>query len=361
MKEIKFLIFEGGDVCGKTTQCKQMMKKLDHCLYFKFPLLTGKYSTSIQKLNKNLFEGIYDVDKTDGLFSTDENIIGGKKTPSAIKELIKYNILINYYEKRDFLDMLDLLLKGCLSGQIYNIIDTETDLLNNLIISDGTDTIGPKYNLCNDPVDRLIKISLLHHILTDESKPLYIILDRFVLTGIVYNTKLPLEYIRKYDISEYCEELYSEINDITRTSVIDLFTKLNEIVSPGWPTKNVLVTSPNIINIVFKKSNILRKMFYEDKTRKHDKFDINNDITEIVSNSFKNLETENDIGFITDFNILEVDTDLIYNNTSGYDCNLKDYITRVIFTSVQSKFNYDDTVSKQDTESKIIEEACTRR
>ena len=36
-EKFRIIILEGGDLCGKTTQAMELMKKFDNAIYFKFP------------------------------------------------------------------------------------------------------------------------------------------------------------------------------------------------------------------------------------------------------------------------------------------------------------------------------------
>lgn len=209
----KVIVFEGGDVCGKTSQLENIAKRLrengQKDYTFKFPSKYLKFNLS--RDGEELL--------------TDEYI-------SIIKSLISQNIL-KYGEDEGTLDiysLFDALHKYIFNSSVTDIIDN-WELIKKLIMSD----------ILLNGIDKFIWIRSVYNDIVKNDPNSFILIDRFIDSGNIYNNIIPRKFIQEK--FKYClnnDELEFFQNVISKDLIF--LTHLSDKVS------NILDTSLNHIN-----------------------------------------------------------------------------------------------------------------
>lgn len=150
-------IFEGGDVCGKTTQVKIASEKMENSCTFKFP--SRRIDIPISELNEEEFKKCFPLDD---VYWKDDN----------------GNYQIDIY------DIFKSLHNFIYNKPLEEIME-DIEYIENLIICDISANGYDKYSWVRNIYMNICENNLYKNI----------IIDRFVDSGFIYNTKLPIDYI----------------------------------------------------------------------------------------------------------------------------------------------------------------------
>lgn len=288
MKKIlpKVIVFEGGDVCGKTTQLENIAKRFrengQKVYTFKFP---NKY------LHFNIFR--------------DGKILLTDKYISIIKSLISQNILKCDKDEGvlDIYSIFDALHKYLFNSSTSDIINN-WELIKKLIISD----------ILLNGIDKFIWIGDVYNDIVKRKSHSIILIDRFMESGNIYNEILPRTYLREK--FKYCENLDDQkfFNKIIEKDLI-IFKSLSDKVSnvldasinminkneeldvsefrKGLTDKNYQWVGPNVyknfVTLMFASSSYLYDEFksnINNANREVSQYDTNEVLKQIVSNVF---------------------------------------------------------------------------
>lgn len=337
----KVIVFEGGDVCGKTTQLENVAKRFrengQKVYTFKFP---AKYLYfNISRDGKDLL--------------TDEYI-------SMIESLISQNVI--RYENDgsagvlDIYSIFDALHKYLFNSSTSDIIDN-WKLIKKLIISD----------ILLNGINKFIWIGSTYNDIVKNAPDSIILIDRFMESGNVYNDILPRTYLRekfKYCKNEDEQEFFNKfiekdliifrslsdkvsnildasINMINRkeTLTIDEFKCGLTNEKYQWVITNVY---NNFVTLIFESSSYLYNEFKsntDNVNREVSQYDTNNVLRQIVSHSFVDRIDRIDRGpyLFHLHNTHKVDTDLMISYyKSFYDGNKSciDFCTDILMEKI---------------------------
>lgn len=284
----KVIVFEGGDVCGKTTQLENIAKRLrengQKVYTFKFP-------------NKYLH---FDISHYGKDLLTDEYI-------SIIESLISQNILkcendvgVNIL---DIYSVFDALHKYIFNSSVTDIIDN-WELIKKLIITD----------ILLNGIDKFIWIRTVYNDIVKNDPTSIILIDRFIDSGNIYNNILPRKFIQekfKYCLNNNDLEFFQNIinKDLIFLTLLSdkisniLDTSLNQINSGhnifinefklGLTDTKYEWSQPNIYHnfntLIFESSKYLYDKFksnIDDINREVTQYDTNEILRQIVSDTF---------------------------------------------------------------------------
>lgn len=343
----KIHIFEGVDVTGKTSQAKELVKYLgDKGEYFKFPRKTVKvdevntFLFEISFINK-AFEHIHDINPEV------INIVKGNDDKVYITDIYK------------LFDMIHKNIYNNTSEKIYeDFVISDNSIIKDIIIVDIIANAKDKHNF--------ITTDLFKCMINDKIA----IIDRFFVSGDVYNCSVPLEYLSNLvtpmlinSSSELRDKFYNTIKQLFKISFVatnSLKLIMNEIVkvnpredisiSPILPSFNQLfnilyyfdsqsmkisLNSDKITQYYFEPSAILYENFKKkNEENKQDREVSQYDTNEFVrtfaikdyKDSFKHLSKTSDVHTI--------DTDVII------DCIKLDSKTEEISNPIEKFFSY---------------------
>lgn len=285
-------IFEGGDVTGKTTQSELFTKKLKNSIRFKFPNRTV-----------NLTE-----DKT------------AEDSISKCKEL---DIILNSKYAKD----IQIGEPNSKKYDIYKLFDKTSKCIYNQKDINKFIEILDDINGDNDSILNLIKLDIIlnaydkfqwikneYYTIVKENKYDNIILDRFILSGSVYNTYTPIRFIRnklKYNFYKWNLSIIKKIytfKEITDNILYELIYKINvrnsdldiskfnffEMFVDGYNgdhefdvnTDKLLI---NFKTLLFKPSSILYSKFEDEIKNKSVNREVSNYDTNMMMKCLVNL------------------------------------------------------------------------
>lgn len=326
------VVFEGGDVCGKSTQSILMEQKNKNSVRFKFP------SQEI------------DIGNTEDIISNCpivyNRIFKACEQKHGIKFQSKYNTynIFNIISSRLFMNDPKLIVNS-----IDNIIEIEKIVCLNIIVNaiDKYNWIKnyyyKYYTKVNEPGNKDNKL---------------IILDRFITSGKIYNSLVPIgfleEIVNNYDeltedketqlmdsirtINKYsyiCNKILIELLYNINTDKIfpseilfsdtydfyklfnDYYTAFDKFISHDLYTTHLYFNIPmNFKTYYFKPSKILYRKFLKEAennstNREVTKYDTNDHLRFYVNKYF-------DIFTVTDKNSTTVNTDIILNIYDRY-------------------------------------------
>ena len=293
----KVIVFEGGDICGKTTQLKNIAKRFrengQKVYTFKFP-------------NKYLH---FDISRYGKDLLTDEYIL-------IIESLISQNILKCENDVGvDILDIysiFDALHKYIFNSSVTDIIDN-WELIKKLIITD----------ILLNGIDKFIWIRSIYNDIVKNSPDSIILIDRFMESGNIYNEILPTTYLREkfkyykhknepeffnkyidkfigYDLKFFklladkvSNTLDASINMINSGKVLSVDKFKSDLIGENdlideeyqWETPNIY---NNFVTLMFESSLHLYNIFKSDVNREVTQYDTNDVLRQIVSESFIN-------------------------------------------------------------------------
>lgn len=208
LKNFKFVIFEGGDFSGKSTQAERLAQHYNHCMVVHFPRTTNlnpssykdEKSSSLHPLSRST-KDVYEYTNK-WLYNDDfwkEYFYELEKRDNK-----KYKIIEDYkdlYFTGTGFDKNDKILRDCLESNIfYNFVDKIYFFveLKNFItgVKDYFEyNYDYKFYIDGKEVTEPDKIREVINIYRYKDKERVIILDRFILSGKIYNSYIPKMWI----------------------------------------------------------------------------------------------------------------------------------------------------------------------
>lgn len=340
-EKFRIIILEGGDLCGKTTQAMELMKKFDNAIYFKFPTTNTDYSDGITQVFKDLHKHVYNERNVKIAQRSIEDGYYDNDILSLMLEIIQKDIMINYYDKCEFLNNLknyiinaDKHVESENMGKFISNLKLKTSKYSAM---DGDHNSSAENN-------ESVKRSLLTSMLNDD-KPIFLIFDRFLLSGLVYNTLLPLEFIKKHSNQNIHDYFKTQIESLTKDYTESLICKMNTLFDSQLPLSPYALHS-NILQIVFNNSKFLYNKTMKDKKRKMDDYDSNVEIRDIVGSLFKTFPKCFEEDICADYIMLDIDK-FVYDsdisnltaifNPKKFDKLLINHITNYIYNNIMHR------------------------
>lgn len=279
------IIFEGPDCCGKTTQINKLAKKLRNCIVIHSPRKDSN-TTRCFKLTTNT---LYNKDFMNKLF-TDFNEHEFFKLKTALTE----NLNINHKDRIHIVEQLNNIYKGLLMDFDFTVKEDYK------LFYDGE-------FLDTDRKSQMINYQIMALLDMFEKHPeeCYVILDRFHISGYVYNYYIPIHVI-----NEYKNEHYHEISGKVIDTINELEKTILEIEKNSAFEINRAFLDYDIITFVFKSSDVIKNMYCKDD-RKYDAYDNDNYIQK-YSKTLYNEEVYKISDDPTSKRTIIVDTDSIY-------------------------------------------------
>lgn len=335
----KVFVFEGGDVCGKTTQLNNIYNKCKvdekHVYKFKFPNRYVKYDQEIVNLINSI--SILDDNRRNKCLEILKPNENGEVSPYDLfdklhKSLYKYtdiNDLITNWDKVVELISCDIIINGL---DKYNWVQTEY----NKIIEEDPDSI--------------------------------IFIDRFIDSGDIYNTLLPRNYfmllancgfikgenLRKYlEIKDEFEMLFDYSNAVT----FSIWNKI-ESVNKGMAYKSTF--SEDIINFYEKnkqkenqnmnfETNNFKFICFEKSYKLYNKFK-----TEIANKEVDREVSQYDTNELLG-NIVSSLFNYVFNSKKTLNPGSTIIVSMDIYLEAYEKLNKDNITSEQFCRYQIIE------
>lgn len=339
----KVIVFEGGDVCGKTTQLENIAKRFrengQKVYTFKFPC---KYLYfNISRDGKDLL--------------TDEYI-------SIIESLISQNIL--RYENGggagvlDIYSIFDALHKYLFNSSTSDIIDN-WELIKKLIISD----------ILLNGINKFLWIGTSYNDIVKDDPNSIILIDRFMESGNIYNDILPRTYLMekfKYCKNKDEQEFFNKFIEKDLIIFRSLSDKVSNVLDvsintinkneeldvsefrKGLTDKNYQWVGPNInanfVTLMFASSSYLYNEFksnINNTNREVSQYDTNEVLKQIVSNVFngRTFSIERGPFLYILYNTHKIDTDLMISYyRSFYNGNKSciDFCTDILMKKISS-------------------------
>lgn len=254
----KVIIFEGPDRCGKSTQAELLAKKLKNCIFIHSPR-TQNDTTKCFKMtmdtiyNKDFMNGFIDVKNNDY-----EKLMDYR---SKLIDALTKNIEINFEDRKDVLENIESIYKGESHTFDFAVKKDYMLFLN-----------GEKIN---DPIIEISKVVELLKKFSTHPEECYIILDRFELSGFVYNRYVPQQVINEYKIKFFTETMNDD--SISAEKKKEVFDALDFVIS--------------VMNSTY--SRLINYSGVNDMYRNFDCYSINFKFSHLISNIVKN-SSEND-------------------------------------------------------------------
>ena len=251
-KDLRIIVIEGGDFTGKTTQAKLLAEKLDGLnIVIHFPRVN--LNPNVKEVYNKTSNILYNVDfwlkefkpLVDGDFINYESV---KKSNAFCKiyDTLCENVDINYIDKLLFIkDLHNLITNNVPIPYLANIAECiyenhKVVPINNYtnpnMIADTTDT----NNYLNDCIG---------------NKKVNIILDRFMISGYVYNKCIPIEFLRHVKNNLILNDITTNETSRNQTMVVDiLFALLADTIRTHQIHGDNEIT--NTLNLLFKSTSI---------------------------------------------------------------------------------------------------------
>lgn len=262
-------IFEGGDICGKTTQVRIASESMKKTCTFKFP--SRQIDIPKSEISKDYIEECFPLKE---VYWTDTE---------------------NHY-RMDIYDIFKKLHENIYNKPIEEIMKN-IDYIEKLIICDISANGYDKYSWVKN-----VYMNICQNKLYDN-----IIIDRFVDSGFVYNAKLPIDYI--WSLHPSAEQ--SKILNKFEERIYKWNTKVTNFIENTIENVNLVCTKDISHNLV--KASKFSDILYQDISG----FGLFNDFENFVTYYFDNSE------------ILYMKTKESINNStvnreiSDYDKNVK--------------------------------------
>lgn len=327
----KVIIFEGGDVCGKSTQLNYFYNKLkenDNKVFkFKFPNKYVKIDDEIERNNNDLVPSYFCV-----INKNDNNEYSPYDLFNELhKTLYKYTSLEEIIENWDY--------------------------INNLIMFDIVLNGYDKFNWVKTEYREIVE--------NDPDSAIFI--DRFIDSGSIYNIMLPNNYISNFIINNTNPELKDKIKDI-KDNITYLYKYSEAVRMTIWNTIDIVnskkfnkLNEYNFFDEIEKSLRSIKKLS-DDEEMKMDYSHTNNIYTiyfessQILYSKFKSEIESNEVNR----EVSQYDTNdmiryilsLIYNFISGSTkdkypdiCNI---VSMDIMLTSYKLFNKDPNISSEE-------------
>jgi len=316
IKKRQIICMEGPDASGKSTQVNLLASKLKNCIVIHSPRTCNNTTKCFELTLKTIYNKEFMNSITDPYNLNKEKYL-------ELFDALKENILINLMDRKDVCDTInELYTTQTKKFDIHNTKDYVTYYDGNII------------SLNDERIDKLYELFI------KDPKSVYIILDRFTVSGYVYNVYIPVRVLKDYKnkvegiIAELDNEKNPQYTSESKTEIInncgyiihilsdliELLKKLNEIYTM---TYNLLDLEKlfNIVIVYFKKSEILRGI--ASKTRENDAYDNENIIQKYADEYYSK--------FYDPYTL--VDTDNLINTKSVNNADdIANYISAIVHT-----------------------------
>lgn len=229
---IKFVIFEGPDCSGKTTQATELWnnsKLIKNGIFFHFPITNGFLGEQIPEIHKQMAKTIYDKEQLSQALFTNHNGNSDDDNTKFITQLFINNYKLHFLNKLTFIDSWEKLyaimratetLSDNYKDTVYKIIKNMLNTAQHFRLFDGVQNhishFAPTYENCVG-----IFYENLKRVIMDPHEMFYIILDRFIYSGYVYNYIMPK--IKLNEISELSRKIFDYTDIIDKDEFIEKF------------------------------------------------------------------------------------------------------------------------------------------
>lgn len=250
-KDLRIIAIEGGDFTGKTTQAKLLAEKLDGLnIVIHFPRVN--LNPNVKDVYNKTSNILYNVDfwlkefkpLVVGDFINYESV-KNSNVFHKIYNTVCENVDINYIDKLLFIkDLYNLITNSAPIPYLASIAECVYENHKVVPISNYT---GP--NMIADTIDT-------NNYLNDciGNKKVNIILDRFMISGYVYNKHIPIEFLRYVKNNLILKEAAMKGTPRNQTMVVDmLFNLLADTIKTHQIHGDNEIT--NALNLLFESSN----------------------------------------------------------------------------------------------------------
>ena len=339
LRNVKFIVFEGPDCCGKSTQVdnlinKHLAQQHDVVLKIHFPF-NSLNNDQLKDNYEELMQTVYNRD-----FMKPENF-----DKDRLFTALKKNVIYNSYDKEIFLNTLFRILNKYENPDVkftHGKVHTNGCSINDLLTNKNCEIWFNGYSV-NTSNKEEIKIITEFFRITD-TPDVCIVFDRFIISGMIYNYFLPKSVMNVYfnsgdidlslkpSIDEFFENL--KLLQTERTAYeMDGFDELTNYIPFDFAIHGRLnYCDPKVLWFIFAPSERIYETFLKDESRKKEAYDINNMLRTIVNDIYFNITYYgNDSGYLLNniFNMKAVDTDDFIAEW-GLE-NSKEKITEYIF------------------------------
>ena len=250
-KDLRIIAIEGGDFTGKTTQAKLLAEKLDGLnIVIHFPRVN--LNPNVKDVYNKTSNILYNVDFW--LKEFKPLIVGDFINYESVKNsnvfhkiynTVCENVDINYIDKLLFIkDLYNLITNSAPIPYLASIAECVYENHKVVPISNYTDP-----NMIADTTDT-------NNYLNDciGNKKVNIILDRFMISGYVYNKHIPIEFLRYVKNNLILKEAAMKGTPRNQTMVVDmLFNLLADTIKTHQIHGDNEIT--NALNLLFESSN----------------------------------------------------------------------------------------------------------
>lgn len=373
-KDLRIIAIEGGDFTGKTTQAKLLAEKLDGLnIVIHFPRVN--LNPNVKEVYNKTSNVLYNMDfwlkefkpLVDGDFINYESV----KNSNAFRKIhdnVCENVDINYIDKLLFIkDLHNLITNNVPIPYLADIAECiyynhEVVPINNY----SGPNMTPDTSDTNDYLNECIG-----------NKKVNIILDRFMISGYVYNKCIPIRFLHHVKNDLILKEVIMKGTPRNLTLVVDMLFDLlvntikthqihgdNEITNAlnllfesskdhfDWNTLNRV--HPNFYNIRLMNTNkeLIKKLSInaeKDSLRKFDEYDKNNFIQETANKLFGSFNGLIRNKYTPDIVIETLDIGIEKYCTEDVKTNIEN-INKDIIAIVEKHENDYDTLYKNVSE-----------
>jgi thymidylate kinase len=295
---IRFVVFEGPDCCGKTTQAKEIAKRLgnnsNRAIYIHMPRV---YKKELSSNFTNITNTICDKGFMENLFDNDNYCL------KLLERILNENIDSNANDQIELLNQVEKLTSKKLSD-FYEFANT--CMLN------------PKSYACYYK-DKKLDMSTsdrdtLGEFYKDLTSDLYLIVDRFDFSGECYNGYVMHQMLNEYAANENEESNKRALYDLGFKITMRERSRLNAI-----STRKTELTAKGIYfqYIFFDSSHVIEQKVLENK-RDLSSYDIDRQINKYSRFYYKNV-----IDIINDDNNI-MPNSISISSDANYDYKLTD-------------------------------------
>ena len=373
-KDLRIIAIEGGDFTGKTTQAKLLAEKLDGLnIVIHFPRVN--LNPNVKEVYNKTSSVLYNIDFWLNEFKplVDDDFINYESVKNSntfrkIYDTVCENVDINYIDKLLFIkDLHNLITNNVPIPYLASIVECiyenhEIVPINNYtgpnMIADTTDT----NNYLNDCIG---------------NKKVNIILDRFMISGYVYNKHIPIEFLRYVKNNLILKEAAMKGTPRNQTMVVDMLFNLladtikthqihgdNEITNAlnllfessndhiNW--NSIYNVHPNFYNIRLMNTNEelikkLSRIASNDYSRKFDEYDKNDFIQDTANKLFSGFNSLISNKYTLDIVIETLDVGIEKYCTEDVKTNIEN-INKDIIAIIEKHENDYETLCKKVSE-----------
>jgi thymidylate kinase len=292
---IRIVVFEGPDCCGKTTQAKEIAKRLDKAIYIHMPRI---YKKQLSLNFSNIINTVCDNNYMSNLFENDNYCY------KLLERILNENIDTNANDQLSLLDEIEEI-----------VLHSERDLysfVNTCVAHPETYACyykGKELNISSNDH------TTINEFFKDTTSDIYLLFDRFDFSGECYNGYVIHQILNDHARNgNYTEEQQRKIFDLGFKITMRERNRLNNI-----STRKTELTAKGVYfqYLFFEFSNIIEQKVLENK-RDLSSYDIDQQINKYSRFYYKN---------VTD--IINFDNNIMPNSISissdaNYDYKLTD-------------------------------------